>query len=108
MTDSITKVISEMRELSDAIASAGINGFGNSVTDLADRLAALDGWRPIAEAPRDGERMLCSTPTTHTYIAVAFWDDLSDRWREWDSWEFCEPTHWRPLPDPPKDSEQKD
>jgi hypothetical protein len=58
-------------------------------------------WRPIETAPRDG-----------TTILVGRWDGAmatiyNDHWAEepgcWcDSSPSFQPTHWMPLPEPPK------
>ena len=75
-----------------------------------------DGWRDIESAPKDGTRILIAggtrqhpdsmggpEPISQPYIA--HWDDL---WKQWEgnpvSHSDCyshEPTHWRPLPEPP-------
>ncbi len=67
-----------------------------------------DGWRPIAEAPRDGNEVLL----LHRYHRhgnsqiVAFWDDEGNktaRWQTADGPAYHEewPSHWMPLPPPP-------
>ena len=107
MTDSIAKIVAEMRELSGAIAAAGINGFGNSVTGLGDRLAALDGWRPIADIPEEGipAPVILYWPATgsargrnsNTLPEMVRVDHIG-------STPHRKPTHWMPLPGPPKES----
>ena len=79
-------------------------------------------WQPIETAPKDGSKVLLakfgwySVPALTPFPAetdpkefglwwgaVGFW---SDRWKNWnDGIEPCGlagPTHWMPLPDPPK------
>jgi len=46
----VSDVIAEMRVLAADIARAGINGFGNRVTNAADKLAALPHMQPAGEA----------------------------------------------------------
>jgi hypothetical protein len=71
-----------------------LNQVINNVVD------SIEEWQPIDTAPRDG-----------TVILVAFEDKLV-----WESWHtgnvfvhnrigdiaYCDPTHWRQLPKPPK------
>ena len=71
----------------------------------ADAIMALppleDGWRDISSAPKDGTRVLMWGPG---------WDGPMTH--EWPNAEIAEaelrnwinpPTHWRPLPSPPKE-----
>lgn len=72
---------------------------------------AEDGWRPIETAPKDGTKIdlwCVSDGMIGTRVPYAHW---CDRWCFWgdeaaDSdflvHEYGEPTHWRPLPPPPK------
>ena len=85
--------------------------------DLADEVAQLtshilsDGafqeWQSIETAPKDGGYILCWSEGTHRILkyrsfpassccpAEAGWfDDVLERWL---------PTHWMPLPEPPKE-----
>lgn len=50
------------------------------------------GWRPIAEAPKDGTRILgiWRDGLIETVEWSAFWSEVDDM-----------PTHWQPLPPPP-------
>lgn len=72
-------------------------------------------WQPIETAPRDGTPILVYSPghdqSDPTNIIVAKFEDYEgETW-----WAFCEnvladiagqvdpePTHWMPLPEPPK------
>lgn len=68
---------------------------------------ADDGWREIASAPKDGtwflgywpdcsfENRVIATKWYNAGVLEPYWLDAPDR-RDW-----TEPTHWRPLPDPP-------
>jgi hypothetical protein len=69
------------------------------------------GWRPISGAPRDGTRVLLwDTPD----VVIAGWlsypNHMNGRGGMWQMWE-CEPfgedankpTHWMPLPPPPRE-----
>ena len=62
-------------------------------------------WQPIESAPRNGDHILVSDGTL---IFLAYSYTKADVWR--DSWngsgmtndhDFT-PTHWMPLPEPPK------
>lgn len=101
MTDSIAKVIAEMRE----------RGFGSGfdelvVSEWADRLAALDGWRPISTAPKDGTYVLLSGFGLPVWQGS--WCGMSGRhaingWSRFNSVDLdWRPTHWQPLPAPPE------
>ena len=83
----------------------------------------MSEWQPIETAPKDGthvmlsrgdrvtlgnwESVISTSPEYHangTYLGQ-FEDGNS--WEGWMSWDggFCEetpPTHWMPLPEPPK------
>lgn len=53
-------------------------------------------WQPIATAPKDGRDVLVFDDGA---ITIASW--FMDLW--WDHGEMVpEPTHWMPLPEPPK------
>jgi hypothetical protein len=73
--------------------------------------AAEAKWRPIAEAPRDGSRLLLWYPATRIDDGLSvegFWDRLFDG--EWMlsrggnhiDRRVRRPTHWMPLPAGPK------
>ena len=57
-------------------------------------------WQPIETAPKDGSFILLATPKGR--IADGFWSLVYGVW----SWPYVmvEPTHWMPLPTPPKRS----
>ena len=60
-------------------------------------------WQPIETAPKDGTPVLAwlVNPSGDEYITVI----KANRSGGWD-WRsiYFEPTHWMPLPEPPKDS----
>lgn len=67
-------------------------------------------WRHIAEAPRDGSRILLFFPDTRFHeamVAEGFFDILFDgvwmlsRGSSALDLRVCSPTHWAPLPEPP-------
>jgi len=85
--------------------------------------APTTGWRPIAEAPRDGTQVLVCNPfdveghisdaySISCHVA-AWWAEENDGRGAWIIYnnQVCEaelhytPTHWMPLPAPPKEGE---
>lgn len=55
-------------------------------------------WRPIGTAPLNGTEILVWD--SMRFADVAYWDPLSLRWTNGD--HQLTPTHWMPLPEPPK------
>lgn len=66
---------------------------------------AID-WQPIATAPKDGRTVLVAEPIRSNWwwISSAKYDVYEGGW--WAIEERIRPTHWRPLPSPPADSER--
>ena len=67
------------------------------------------GWLPIETAPRDGEFILVfqkeKTPVVaYMSQSVGLYSNLG--WQSVPGDKRYKPTHWRPLPNPPKDTEQ--
>ena len=64
-----------------------------------------NNWQPIETAPRDGTEILVwRTRLQRACVAWWFgrWWDISGR----DMWgDENQPTHWQPLPGPPKEGE---
>lgn len=68
-------------------------------------MSDTNGWRPIETSPKDGEDFLAYSDATGKY-GVAYWVTYftkeltlvcNDSLGEW-----FNPTHWMPLPEPPK------
>jgi len=77
-------------------------------------------WRPIETAPKDGRFVMLHVPRglesgTVTVGAYSRHEKRAEHGRflkgQWDGWlgmdadvmsSWCEPTHWQPLPDPPR------
>lgn len=59
-------------------------------------------WRPIETAPRDGEDVLVWTGGG---IERAFW--TSGGWHDTLAYGVLSPSHWMPLPSPPKPPKPK-
>ena len=76
------------------------------------RLRALTAWRDIADAPKDGTRILLYTPADEetgwlAFCAESHFDQNGElntvdapQWQD-----GLEPTHWQPLPEPPGQGE---
>jgi hypothetical protein len=68
-------------------------------------------WEVIETAPKDGTAILVYIPSVHEterYTTVS-WDTLRSRWllcqTGWYADDYSvhgEPSHWMPLPEPPK------
>jgi hypothetical protein len=83
-------------------------------------------WQPIESAPKDGTEVLLFTDSARmprtdarfyrtlgidhfTAIQIGYWEDATDaplgrHVAGWAKLKIGEPTHWQPLPDPPKES----
>jgi hypothetical protein len=81
---------------------------------LADSLAAApvpcaaspaDTWQPIETAPKDKRVLALMKPeplASEGEITWAYWTTPVGVWTYDDTGEVCEPTHWLPLPTPPR------
>lgn len=75
---------------------------------LARRGAAMQ-WRPIETAPKDGTPLLLLWPDAAEKMAVMWWDDYCGGWMGYYDGinpGRMPPTHWMPLPPPPKGAEE--
>lgn len=67
----------------------------------------MSEWQPIETAPRDGTRVILGANGVSWY---GYYLDNSKSRAPWSGWRVpsmepdpgCQPTHWQPLPDPPK------
>lgn len=60
-------------------------------------IAALNPWRPIASAPKDGREILVHDSGA---VMIAWWDEMKSAWIDNGPME-PPPQHWMPLPAPP-------
>lgn len=68
-------------------------------------------WQPIETAPKDGAWILVVDYTDDESFGVAYWFAGDGEYKDagWYSTSCCDditmfyPTHWMPLPQPPKD-----
>jgi hypothetical protein len=64
-----------------------------------EAMTDAQGWRPISTAPRDGTDVLIYDPTdTKNPVAVDWYSHDADT----PGW-LGNPTHWQPLPPPPRE-----
>jgi hypothetical protein len=99
----LRKLLAKERAYDDELA-AFVVAYG------ADLLAELDGrWRPIQSAPKDGTELWLYAPDESPSQFVGRYEVSG----EYGYWAYSEelvmqvvgeagPTHWMPLPEPPK------
>lgn len=74
----------------------------------------MSEWQPIETAPKDGSPVLvyavegCTQWKFYTPLWICRWEEGHED-GEWieaggELYTTCKPTHWMPLPKPPKDS----
>jgi len=62
-------------------------------------------WMPIESAPRDGKIILIYGPDENPYsrIKIGRWSEILKSWVSTHYISgYYKPTHWHPLPEPPK------
>lgn len=82
----------------DVAADVALKEAASVITDRNAAIAALrQPWQPIETAPKDGTRVLLSTPTGKVADGAFY-----QRYGVW-SWPYvmANPTHWMPMPAPP-------
>ena len=68
----------------------------------------MSEWQPIETAPKDNKSILGYHPfsTGSFRILTMLWDRNYRTWRaDVHSYIHFKPTHWMPIPDPPKTEE---
>lgn len=72
--------------------------------EAAEARLSSQGWQPIETAPKDGTPVLVWDGSD---AMVSYWSNVTglDGDGEWHTWALCaeQPTHWMPLPQPPKE-----
>lgn len=66
---------------------------------------AVMEWQPIETAPKHGAFVLVWDAPGDDYpcaLVAAYVDAPRSGWREQGGYYFATPTHWMPLPEPPK------
>jgi len=66
-------------------------------------------WQPIDTAPKDDGMPiivygLSEYHKTYEYVHLAYWKNYTESW--WFEGEEMYPTHWMPLPAPPKKGDE--
>jgi hypothetical protein len=75
-----------------------------------DLMRAVEGWRDIATAPRDGQHVLVTATNTYgaAFVVAAYYCEGREGWWEANThWtdstgEVVGPTHWMPFPKAPR------
>lgn len=75
----------------------------------------MSEWRLIEIAPKDGTDVLLYVPEVRRIMAASYKASITTGYFDNGSWHLCEtggyaeddeiyptPTHWMPLPEPPK------
>ena len=72
----------------------------------------MSRWQPIKSAPKDRRLLLFGLMCQHEGLRIdgpevftGYWDNIDSAWCGSGSTvegPFYVPTHWRPLPDPPR------
>jgi len=71
------------------------------VSDARAAIAAMSGWQPIETAPTDETEILgVDRHKCYRVVWVWWWEDGKPVWFDGDC--QMDPTHWMPLPEPPK------
>lgn len=75
-----------------------------ALVDILEKYEAAkgDGWQPIGSAPRDGQRLLFALEDGNITCGAFIYQEDGSAWWTDDNYEWIEPTHWRPLPQPPR------
>ena len=61
----------------------------------------MSEWLPIGLAPKDKPIMAFHVAGKFSGLAIAEWCEYFERWEDTGGFEI-HPTHWMPLPDPPR------
>lgn len=64
----------------------------------------MSKWQDIKTAPKDGRPVLLDNPDWHSRVMRGAWDAHQVAWRVhgFGGCPATQPTHWMPLPEPPK------
>jgi hypothetical protein len=72
---------------------------------MMDYDEGVTGWKPIETAPKDGKMISVYSPDMSQYPCAAKWSLRENRWVEYTTADWCDPTHWMPLPAAPTEGE---
>ena len=90
------------------ITDAGAQRISKAMTDAVAALEA-GGWLPIASAPKSSKTIIVYCAERKNTYTVTWWRDeefpWSGKWKHSHGDYLSEtPTHWMPLPTPPKEA----
>ena len=88
----------QRREMGMMLASFAAMAIGRYFSDAQ---MPETGWQPIETAPKDGTRVLLSADVDGR-IVVGRMGIVTRRWHSVPGKGEMKPTHWQPLPSPPK------
>ena len=104
----VSKMYAQINDLRRTIRSEGtaaIQDAWDKVEEHIDFAYRALSWRGIDSAPRDGQSILCSHPNFYGNCVILGWHFGGWRDRPDPNDAQYHPTHWTPLPVPPKDGE---
>lgn len=97
--------------LGEEVDKVAIEALQNQLAIEKGEMVLEQGWLPIEEAPKDGTHILCYVPYGGGFITETWWQEdkghkegVIVRYWYCEGGEYC-PTHFRPLPQPPKGNE---
>lgn len=93
-----------------ALALTAASELGELYAEI-ERLRVLTTWQPIETAPKDGSLILGVSANPEGCIDIVGWDSKAGGWSTgyFDREEYYilrDPTHWMPLPKPPKEGKK--
>lgn len=63
----------------------------------------MNDWLPIQSAPKDGTLIILGWMDS-VDVGSSLGGDFSPDQNDHGSWFLTQPTHWQPMPDPPKEN----
>ena len=107
MTDLVERLRRGIEDEPNNYSGMNTKGAYEIMCEAADRIEELE-WQPIETAPKDGTRVLLFVPpygpSTGHYKDRSNWGPSASNWYAHAALnKEAEPTHWMPLPEPPKD-----
>jgi len=111
-------IVKNLRRGAQECADLLVNGWGNTMTGAADYIETLDAWQPIETAPKQtladfeiGEvaphiMLYCPRPDMDMegFQVVGYYHTPGKEWWGAPYEEIYQPTHWKPLSEPPKET----
>lgn len=78
----------------------------HDIERLAAAIALMRGqsWQPIETAPKDGTSILATEIDGEPVVSYFDEGGWVYSWHAYDGYHHWNPTHWQPLPAPPKDT----